>query len=147
MASNLALPSDWLSTILTPYSKDNVFGFTGPETRQMSMEQYCARGLGVLLEAANAQLDEKCWVLDYKHMDIGNIYRTAKLLNVKMPETNDAQIMNAFLAYSKDPVGESEYENDCDRKQRESPASVYSLAAQWTLEPYQRLLDMPTFLI
>jgi hypothetical protein len=147
MASNLAKPSDMMRSILTPYTSHNVFGFTGPETRQMSMEEYCARCLGKLLEAANAQLDDRCWVLDFKNMGIENIYKMAHLLNVRMPETNAEQITNAFLVYSKDRSGESLYESDSDQKQRESPPSVHSLAAQWTLESYQRLLDTPRSLI
>lgn len=143
MASNLAMSADWVKSILTPYGQDNIFGFTGPETRQMSIEQYCARGLGKFFEAANAQFDDKCFVLDYSQMTINNIYEAADLLGVKMPETSTAQITSAFLRYSKDPAGATVYEDDRDWKQRDSPSSVHSLAAQWAMEPYKRLIEAP----
>jgi hypothetical protein len=146
MASNLAMSADWVRSILAPYGQDNVFGFTGPETRQMTIEQYCARGLGKFFEAANAQLDDKCYVLDYSHMTLDNIYRVADLMGVKMPETCTAQITSAFLGYSKDPAGRTAYEDDRDWKRRESPPSVHSLAAEWAMKPYQRLIQAPTAL-
>jgi hypothetical protein len=147
MASNLAAPADWLRSIIAPYGEENVFGFTGPETRQMTMEEYCARGLGRFLEAANAQLDEQCWVLDYKHMNLENIYKAAQLINLEMPQTHAAQIASAFQTYSKDPAGTRTYVEDGDWKQRTAPPSVHSLAAQWTMGPYQKLLETSTFSI
>jgi hypothetical protein len=145
MASNLAAPADWLKSIVAPYGDENVFGFTGPETRQMSMEEYCARGLGKFLEAANAELDDRCWVLDYQHMNIENIYRAARLINLEMPETHAAQIASAFQTYSKDPAGTRIYVEDRDWKQSNAPASVHILAAQFTLGPYQKLLAASIF--
>lgn len=147
MASNLARPADWLRTILAPYDEENVFGFTGPETRRMSMEEYCARGLGRFLEAANADLDDRCWVLDYQHMNLENIYKAAQLIKLEMPNTHTAQIESAFQTYSKDPAGTRMHVNDRDWKQSNAPASVHSLAAQWTLQPYKKLLKASTFSI
>jgi hypothetical protein len=146
MASNLAMPADWVRSILAPYGHENVFGFTGPETRRMSIEEYCARGLSKFFEAANAQMDSKCYVLDYSQMTIDNIYTAANLLGVKMPSTSERQIRSAFSTYSKDPEGKMEHKDDRDWKQRDSPDSVHSLAAQWAMEPYQRLLKAPTVL-
>jgi hypothetical protein len=109
------------------------------------MEEYCARGLGKFLEAANAELDDRCWVLDYQHMNIENIYRAARLINLEMPETHAAQIASAFQTYSKDPAGTRIYVEDRDWKQSNAPASVHILAAQFTLGPYQKLLAASIF--
>jgi hypothetical protein len=78
IASNLALPADWVKTMLAHYGENNVFGLTGPETRRTTAEEYCAREVGMFLGAANAQIDDKCQVLDFARMTLGNIYRVAK---------------------------------------------------------------------
>ncbi|WP_263385933.1 hypothetical protein [Granulicella arctica] len=145
IASNLAGPADWLKTILAPYDEENVFGFTGPETRQMSMEEYCARGLGRFLKAAHRDLDDRCWVLDYQHMNLANIYKAAQLINLEMPDTHAKQIASAFQTYSKDPAAIRIHVDDRDWKLSNAPVSVRRLAAQWTLEPYQKLLEASIF--
>jgi hypothetical protein len=145
MASNLARPADWLRSIVASYDEENVFGFTGPQTRQMTMEEYCARGLGKFLEAANGDLDNRCFVMDYQYMTLESIYKAARLINLEMPGTHSTQIANAFQTYSKDPAGTRIYVDDRDWKQRNAPPSVHSLAAQWVQGPYQKLLEASIF--
>jgi hypothetical protein len=145
MSSNLAGPADWLKSILNPYDEPNVFGFTGPETRRMTMEEYCARGIGTFLEAADDGLDERCWVLDYTQMSLDNIYKVARLINLDLPPTHAGQILSAYQIYSKDPAKVRLHVNDSAQKQNNAAPSVHELSLKWATKPYHKLLAKSIF--
>lgn len=139
ISSNLAMPSDWLRSMLAPYGEHNVFGFSGPETRQMTAEEYCARGLGRFLDAADGQWDDGYMVMDYAHIDETAVYKMAGLLKVEMPSTSAARIAAALATYSKDPTGARLFDDDREWKQSQASDSVHRLAERWANEPYRRL--------
>jgi len=138
ISSNLAMPSDWLRSMLAPYGEENDFGFSGPETRQMTVEEYCARGLGKFLEAAG-ECDHGCRVIDYAQIDIASVYDIASFLKVEMPATSAAQIAGALATYSKDPSAAQLFDDDRDWKQSQAPETVHKLAQKWANDPYRRL--------
>jgi hypothetical protein len=145
MVSNLARPSGWLRSMQRPVGTGNIFRFTDAEIRQMTMEQYCARGLGKFFEAAIEQFGKNCWVLDYAKLSIRNIYRVSELFNISLPASDSPEVRQALLSYSKDGSGSRSFENDRELKQREATPSVRDYATQWAQKPYEILRKGGTF--
>jgi hypothetical protein len=139
IASNLAKPSDWVTTMLTPYGERNPFGFEGPATRDMTLEQYCARGLSSLLEAADAQLDSKCLVIDYAGITPETVSKAAAFFNIPFSGVGQERVLNTFSVYSKDKARKRIHEPDSSRKQQDASAAVHILVEDWALKPYERL--------
>jgi hypothetical protein len=131
--------------MLAPYGEQDVFGFSGPETRQMTAEEYCARGMGKFLEAADSQWDGECRLMDYAQIDSASVYDMASMFQVEMPSTSAGQIAGALATYSKDPSAARLFDDDREWKQSQAPESVRRLAEKWTNEPYRRLCARPAW--
>ncbi len=145
IVSNLDKPSGWMRSMYRSSTDRNLFGLAPTEVRQMTMEEYCAHGLGQFLRAAAEQLDRNCWVMDYANLSIPNLYKISQFFQVSLPTPDSPEFQEAFLAYSKYRSTPEMFRGDRERKQREAPPSVRSLAEQWAQEPYRRLQKQCSF--
>jgi hypothetical protein len=145
MVSNLAKPSGWVRSMYRSSTQRNLFGLEYRQIHQMSMEEYCARGLGRFLQAAVEQLDRNCWVLDYDDLNVSNLYKVSQLFHVSLPTSDSPEFQEAFLSYSKYRSTPEMFQGDRERKQREAPPSLRSWAAQWAQEPYRKLRKEGSF--
>jgi hypothetical protein len=118
---------------------NNLFGWTNAQVRQMTIEEYCARGLGKFLDAATRQMDYGCHVLDYENLRVSSISEVFRLFGIGMPDVNSSNFQQTLRTYSKGPERDREFESDCERKQREAPSSVRDLALKWAQRPYETL--------
>ena len=137
--SNLAAPAGWLRAMHRPADHWNLFGLSNLEIQQISIQEYCARGLGEFCTAALKQMDDLCWVTDYDDLDISTIYSVAKLFNIQLPNADTSAFQEAFSSYSKPRLKGTPYQDDRPKKQESAPAAVRRLVAQWAHEPYDRL--------
>ena len=114
-----------------PVGGGNMFELEEAQIRQMTMEEYCARGLGYFFQAAVEQFDENCWVLDYENLSVTNIFKVSQLFKITLPHPDSAQVQQVIRSYSKDGTASRPFESDRELKQREATASARDLARQW----------------
>src|SRR5258708_35328114 len=100
-----------------------LFGLTTMEIQKMSIEEYCAFGLGRFLESADLQLDDNCCLIDYSQLNIPNLRRIGRLFDTVMPDPDSPEFRQAYYTYSTDPSGMRMFDDDQPRKQREAPDS------------------------
>jgi hypothetical protein len=122
-----------------PFDQQNIFGFSNMEIQEMSIQEYCVRGVGEFCGAALKQMDGQCWVADYDNLDVSTVYSVAKLFNIRLPHADTPAFREAFFSYSKPRLKGTPYEDDRPKKQANAPAMVKQLVAQWAQEPYTRL--------
>lgn len=138
MASNLARPSGWLRGRSDAATAGEVFGWPEHSVERMTVEEYCARGIGRFLESAREVIDGTCKVIDYRNIG-AYIHEVADFFHIKMPAPESASFRQAFLAYSKDPEREWTFESDRNRNTSEATEPVLQAVQEWAQRPYESL--------
>jgi hypothetical protein len=136
LMSNLANPSGWLSSMCNPTTGPNLFGLMPSQVQTMSVEQYASFGLGRFLEAASANFDENCWIVDYKVLNSSTVKMIFDLFDIRIPEIKLSALDRSLAIYSKDPLTERAFRFDSEDKQLRASSSLRQLAMCWTDRPY-----------
>ena len=138
MMSNLLGPSGWMRSRYISLARQTVFGWSGIDVQNMPAEEYCARGVGRFCDAARRQIDEKCRVIDYSHLDRSSISKIADFFSISLPLDSE-EFRQAMEVYAKDRNQTRLHQDDRARKQREASDLVKQAAQRWAQEPYDRL--------
>ncbi len=145
IASNLEKSGDWINSILSPFGQKTLFGIAGPHFRQMSIEEYAARGLQTLYDGAYGHLDERTYVLDYTDLNVATAQALGRHFGLPELALEDPELLRVFSEYSKNP--RKSFEPDQERKHRELTDSAYQLIERFALPAYTRLLPLLTPLL
>jgi hypothetical protein len=139
MMSLRAKPATWVKTRNRPRIGAYMFGWKPTEVLGMSVEEYCARGLGRFCEVAAGAIGPNCRVIDYESLDSAHIRRIADFFGIALPAEDSPEFRKVLGTYAKDPSGVRPFESDRERKQREAPATVRRAAETWAQRPYETL--------
>jgi hypothetical protein len=136
MVSNLQRPS-WASARMDSPWASMLTGCQPSELREMSREEFCARGLGRFCAAAFAVLDRKCMVVDYSGLNSACLRRIGEFLTIDLADEDRLQELSTV--YSKDLDRQAPFEDDSERKRREATAAVRTAARLWVYPSYLQL--------
>lgn len=145
IVSNLDKPGWWLRSMSRQIDGANIFGLGPTELRQMSMEQYCAFGIGQFLKSAGTNMDPNMWVVDYSQLSLSNIQSMASRLGIALPDDKAPDFRGLLLQYSKDITGTRAFQEDSDWKIRDAPESVRKLASELAIPHYEKLRQTAGF--
>lgn len=99
------------------------------------IEEYYARGIGLLYAAALQRLDANAMVVDYEHLTLDTILRIATFFGISLSPGSEA-LRAVMAAYSKDPSRLRPFSDDRELKRREASDLVRQSAARWAHPPY-----------
>ncbi len=140
IASNLAQPAGWVGWRKQSAAAANAFGWTERDVERMTIEEYCARGIGQFCEIARDQVDQHCKVIDYENLTLENILAIAEFFGLETLLPDDASVLQQVLsADAKDPLRQRAFENDSPRKRKEAGDAVQQAADRWARKPYELL--------
>ena len=132
IVSNLKNPAGW--TIERKHSSE--FGWSSIETENMSPEEYLARLFGRMCEAASAQIDNNCRVIDYSTLDKQSLLSVASFFGINMGGVRFEEVLQK---YAKDPTNTKIFEADAERKQREATPLTRDCVRRWADGAYHHL--------
>lgn len=130
IVSNLKDPPGWI--IERKHSCE--FGWTSEEAEHMSPEEYMARLLGCMCNAASAQLDDGCRIIDYSTLGKQGALSVATAFGVNM---GCVRIEEVLQKHAKNPA--KMFVADTERKQRDATPIARDCARKWADEPYRYL--------
>jgi hypothetical protein len=119
-----------------------MFAMSALEAQAISVEEYCARGLGQFCGMAATALDGNCRVVDYDELNLTAVERVASFFQLQLPERDSPELERALNSYAKDPKGEKEYKADKDEKQKLVTPTMREMVARWAQGPYDALKTM-----
>lgn len=140
--SNLDKPADWVKSYLHPSTSPNIFGCDHAMRMSMSVEEYCARGLGFFYHKVLEQLDDRCHVIDYSSITSSNI--PSVLNSMGLPRHNPldhAAIAGIFDSYSKDRSRTRRFSNDTHAKNGRASSTLRHHLEKWSHAAYAALLS------
>jgi len=140
IVSNVLVPAGWLRARHIPIGRRNMFGWMSDEIEAMSVEEYCARGIGRFMEVARSCLDERCLVIDYENLTPTTALRIGALFGVSCAAD---RFESVWSLYSKDPSSTQRFEDDRNSKRRAATSAMREAAAEWATVPYELLLSGP----
>lgn len=132
MVSNLNEPGPWF--IDRRHSCE--FGWKSREGQDMPPEEYLARFFGRMCQAAIAQLDSKCCVIDYSMLGKQGLLTVADFLGIDL---GGVRIEDILRKHARHPANSKIFEADIERKQQEATPLVRDSARTWADEPYCHL--------
>jgi hypothetical protein len=127
MASILAGAPGWMQLQRFPHRAEHLFGLDPFETATMGREEFCARVLASMCEAALGG-DGKALFVEYQEMPAAIWTRVAPFLGLPLSEADIARMGEEGKFYAKDPV-KRPFADDI-RQKREVPGLVRELAAR-----------------
>lgn len=145
MVSNLANPGGWVRARYGRHGGPAFFGWDTRTVQEMSMEEYCARGIGRFCQAAAEQIDNNCLVVDYAQLGKEAIERIAALFGIPLPSLDTEGAAGVMNRYSKDPSGKRQFSCDYDRKTTAAQGMAVRTAERWANHHYDHLLQCSCF--
>ena len=142
MLSNLAKAAGWVKMRDRPGIAGFMFGWKPADVPGMTVEEYCARGLGRFCETAARAVGDMCRVIDYHSLDVRHIRQVADFFGVTLPSADSFEFQKVLGTYAKDPKGARRFEGDGERKRREAPEAVKRAAQRWAQAPYEALREL-----
>jgi hypothetical protein len=139
IVSNFAKPARWLQWKDDQTTARRVFGWPDDDGEELSAEDYSARGLGSFFDSAIRAVDDNCKIIDYSNIDSTNLQKIAAFFNINIAESTSARFQHVLTAYSKDPDGLRQFEDDQDRKQRQATEAIKESVRRWARRPYELL--------
>jgi hypothetical protein len=117
----------------------SITGTTTSEVAGMSLEERCARSLGIFYSRAVALANDKSMLLNYNQLSVPVISSVLKFFEVSPSAQEREAIARASGVYAKEVSGTRPFVADADAKQKLASPLVREMAARWANEPYQRL--------
>jgi hypothetical protein len=142
MVSNLAKPAGWVRSMHRASDSKAFFGLTHSQIQKMSIEEYCAHGLGEFFRATIQATDENCRIVDYEQLDFTLIDQIAQWFGVRSVNKESSNLHEELRIYAKDPNRRIIFEDDRERKQKEASNSVRALAKLHAQKPYETLKEI-----
>ncbi len=139
IASNVARPGLWLTARLPSIRNCIPYEWTPSNPSEMSAEEYCARAIGSLCEAATRGLDDRSMVVSYENIDHTVVARIAAFFGLRLPDIHDQELQRALKLDAKDRSGKRDFRDKPREPVMVQGPSILSAAERWALEPYARL--------
>jgi hypothetical protein len=149
IASNLKEPSAWMVYRSRPVVACELFGWPGfaLHARGMTMEEYCARVVGLFCHSAAAALSSHVATLDYEDIDAAAVRRVAAFFNLSIEQHHPGNsssnlgsgVLVAHRAARETPVSPN-------HSSRISMAAIDHSARSWANESYACLLSQASLL-
>jgi hypothetical protein len=114
-----------------------LFGLEADAVRVMASEDYCARVLGAICQAAVEGEDERAMFVEYRELPDVVLGPIARLFGIEMTPVERRKAEAAGALDAKNPV--FPFEDDSEEKQSLATAAVREAAERWGGEPYRRL--------
>jgi hypothetical protein len=109
------------------------------EFQSLTLVEFCARVLGLLLDRAMQMLGPDTWVVDYEDICDESIRAIARHMGIDIAEDATVPLQQAMASYSKDPFGKRQFVRDSARKRSEASEAVRMAVKQWAYKPYTEL--------
>lgn len=138
MVSCLAKDPGWMRKRAWPERAALRYGWPDGEAR-LPDEEFCARGVGAMLAAAQAASGPLCRVIDYTQITCDHVQPLAEFFGIDPALVDNAAIDAAFAAYAKDPQQLQPYVPDSQAKQTSATPAIRAAAAAWAETLYSRL--------
>ncbi len=139
MVSVLNDPTGWMElSARAPVLAARRFGIPPERAIGIGREEFCARALASLFEAALADDGSDMLLVDYRQLR-ESLPEVLTFLGIDVSAGDQARMTAATRVYAKDAAGARVFEDDSAHKQREAPALVRRLAAHWVMSHYARL--------
>jgi hypothetical protein len=144
IVSNLLKASGWVRgrKSLVRLGADRfatIFGWPEAEMENMTIEEYCARGLAAFFRSATRFLDKNCRLVDYDSLNATSIQKIADFFKIDLPECRTVSLNQLMSIYSKDPSGMRPFVEDGKRKRRECTPAVDEVTRRWALQAYSQI--------
>jgi hypothetical protein len=149
VVSQLAGRQDgWIRMQGNPLALWKLFGLTSmtPNVRALPKEEFCARIMGHLCDAAAYECDTHGRLVCYEKMTADTIEKISRLFGLPIGATNGTEIAKVMRTYAKDPSSSQAFYDDRTWKQRGATDSVRKACFQWATQPHGRLLTAMTYL-
>lgn len=104
-----------------------------------SVEEDCARGIGLFCAAAARDVDALCRVVDYSRLAVQTVYDIAHFFSLEIPTVNNSSLDNLWTVWAKDPLQRKAFFNDSAFKQDSASELVRTAVNVWAREPYLTL--------
>jgi hypothetical protein len=114
-----------------------LFGLEPAAVRMMAPEEYCARVLGAICQAALEGEDERAMFVHYRELPDVVLGPVARLFGIEMTPDEHLQAETAAGLDAKNPV--FPFEDDSNEKHAAATSAMRGAAERWAGEPYQRL--------
>lgn len=114
-----------------------LFGIEAATLPTMAPEEYCARVLATIFQAAAEGEDERAMFVDYRELPDAILGPVAGLFGVEMTSAERRQAEAAAGLDAKNPV--LPFEDDTEEKRGLATAAMREAAERWVGEPYHRL--------
>jgi hypothetical protein len=139
IASNVARPGLWLTGRLPSIRNFIPYEWTGSNPSRMSAEEYCARTVGSLCEAATRGLDARCMVVSYEAIDQTVVGKIGAFFGLCLPDAHGEDLQRALRLDAKDRSGKRDFRDKPRGPAMLQESCIRSAAETWALEPYTRL--------
>jgi hypothetical protein len=140
IVSNLLSPGGWLQMKRFPLLASEAFGFNGLDIREMSVEEYCSRVLGLYCFAALDGVSAGCRVIDYAAINEGSVRAIAEYFS--LPQPPETGLRECLATDAKDLQARRTFNNDQARKQELAGERVRREVSSRVWDPYVRLLAL-----
>jgi hypothetical protein len=135
IASNVAKPPEWLT--FREHRPSQAFPWASGNLQRMSAEEFCARVVGQLCEAAVQSYDANTMVLDYQNINSQTLQQMAERFS--LPQLDPVRL-NAVLRVDAKDYGKRSFL--APRKEAvRIPKAIVEAAEKWVAAPYQRLRE------
>jgi hypothetical protein len=115
----------------------DLFGLEPDSVVTMASEEYCARVLGAICEAALDGEDERAMFVEYRELPDVVVGPIAELFGLEITPAERRAALAAARLDAKNPV--LPFEDDSAEKRALATAAVREAAERWVGEPYRRL--------
>ena len=105
----------------------------------MSLEEYSARGLGKLFEAARVASTAGCWVIDYADLGAELLFDIGSFFGIHWDISANSGLQETLELYSKDPTRTRRFSSDQSAKQSLAGDDVRRAVDTWARPAYEAL--------
>lgn len=138
IVSNLTKPAGWVRCRQNPAHAHALFGWAREAIERMSIEEYCARGIGQFCSSAMQVAAKTCKVLDYDQIDPETIHGVAKFFEMELP-TSDNDFKKTLNTYAKDPRQMRRFAGDHEQKVKLCTREIEESVRRWSWKEYSEL--------
>lgn len=135
LASHMNYPAGWITPGVFPPA---LCGLTLETSRRMAREEYYARIIGLICNAA-ADLTEQglCIPIDYSQLPALVYYLLPRIFRMTISEDESELMRIRTMKHSKLP--DRQFQGYSEEKHRKAMPGIYQAAARWIEPAYQRL--------
>lgn len=137
IVANMQIGGGWFASKEMPESAGRLFGFKEP-VAAMPVEEYAARVVGALMNAALASPVEGTMLVDYEDLNERRMREIASFFGLELPLGSE-RLEPVFGYYAKDPAQRQKFEDDRARKRDSVTPELRAASRRWAMPAYNDL--------